>query len=100
MSPGDLPGEAVRPGQRVRVHYHLRLGGFSVVSTATGLVVANVSTITLAGVQFRVQAAGLDRIRRERRRAVCAYAVGAVTELGILPELGSRRRVSFNPYKA
>jgi hypothetical protein len=65
--PGGDPRAAaaagVTPGHRVRVHYHLRRGDFSVTSVATGLVVANVPDITLAGVRFGVQPGGLARIR-------------------------------------
>jgi hypothetical protein len=88
------------PGLRVRVHYNLHRGGFSVISTATGRVIAHVTDITMTGVRFRVQPAGLAQIRAERRRAVCAYAIGTVAQVNTAPSLAGRRRVTFNPYRA
>jgi hypothetical protein len=92
--------DAVAPGQRVRVHYNLHHGGFSVISTATNRVIAHVTDITLTGVRFRVQPAGLARIRAEGCRAVCAYAIGTVAKVNTAPSLAGRRRVPFNPYRA
>ena len=92
--------DAVVPGQRVRVHYNLHRHCFSVISTATGRVIAHVTDITLTGVQFRVQPAGLAKIRAEGRRAVCAYVIGTVAQVNTAPPLAGRRRVTFNPYRA
>jgi len=88
------------PGTRVRVHYNLHRGGFSVVNRSTGRVVANVPDITLANVEFRVQPSGLARIRREHCRAVCAYAVGDIVTVNASPDVSAMRRITFNPYRA
>jgi hypothetical protein len=92
--------DAIAPGTRVRVHYNLHRGGFSVVSRTTGRVVAWVRDITLTDVVFRVQASGLARIRREHCRAVCAYAVGTIESVNDDPETNGQHRVTFNPYRA
>jgi hypothetical protein len=84
-------------GARVRVHWNLHRLDWSV--TVHGLVVANVPDITLADVTFRVQPAGLARIRASGRRAVCAYAVGVVTAVGTGPDVTGMERVSFNPHR-
>jgi hypothetical protein len=96
----DATRPAVMPGDRVRVHYNLHKGGYSVVSRATGRVVANVGDITLTGVEFRVQPAGLRKIREAKCRQVCAYATGTVAAVDTEPALAGMRRVSFNPYRA
>lgn len=83
------------PGMRVRVHYNLRRGGFSIV--VRNRVAANVPCITLTAVTFHVQPAGVARIRRKRRREVCAYATGVIEEFGIAPDISSMQRVRFSP---
>jgi hypothetical protein len=89
-----------RTGTRVRVHYNLHAGGFSVVNPATGRVEWRAADITLTGVQFRVQPAGLARIRATGRREVCAYATGLVAAVSTAPDLAGLRKVTFNPYRA
>jgi hypothetical protein len=88
------------PGLRVTVHYHLRRHDFSVADPAARRVIANVDDVTLTGVQFRVQPAGLARIRANRCREVCAYAVGTLTAARSDPDVTGWRRVTFNPYRA
>jgi hypothetical protein len=100
MSAGAACPAPVAPGQQVRVHYNLNRSGFSVISRATGRVVAHVSDITLTDVRLRVQPAALARIRAERRHAVCAYAIGTVAHVNTAPPLAGRCRVMFNPYGA
>lgn len=89
-----------QPGQRVRVHYHLRRKDFSVTDPRLSLVIANVADITLADAVFRVQPGGLARIREQGQRAVCAYAVGTVTAVSSGPDLPGWGRVTFNPFRA
>jgi hypothetical protein len=95
----DDQASGIQPGDRMRVHVNLHRGNFSVMDPRTGRVVAGVDDITLADVAFRVQPAGLRRIRRERQRAVCAYAIGTVVAVGTQPDVTGCDRVSFNPYK-
>src|ERR1017187_4414252 len=96
--PGDAPDTArLVPGLRVRVHYNLHRGGFSVV--AGNRVAANVADITLTAVTFRVQPAGLARIRREGRREVCAYATGLIEAFQTAPDVTAMQKVAFNPHR-
>lgn len=83
-------------GMPVRVHFNLHVGGFSV--TVGGRVVARVPAITLAGVEFRVQQGGLAAARRERRRRVCAYALGTIESLDPSPDVAGLRKVTFRPW--
>ena len=96
----DPRAREIHPGDRVRVHVNLHKLNLSVVNPRTGLVIAGVDDITLAGVTFRVQSAGLERIRRHRQRAVCAYAIGTVVAVGTRPDVSGHDRVSFNPFAA
>lgn len=86
-------------GARRRVHRNLHRNDWSVTGPA-GRVEAHVSDITLAGVEFRVQPAGLARVRATGRRAVCAYAVGTVRAVSTGPDTAGLARVAFNPHKA
>src|ERR1017187_2795869 len=96
--PGDAPDTArLVPGLRVRVHYNLHRGGFSVV--AGNRVAANVADITLTAVTFRVQPAGLARIRREGRREVCPYATGLIEAFQTAPDVTAMQKVAFNPHR-
>jgi len=67
-----------------------------------GKVVAHANAVIVTNVTFRVQAAGVQRIRNQGQREVVAYVRGDVTVLpglaaGELPE--SARRVCFNPFQ-
>lgn len=87
-------------GQRMRVHYNLHRGDFSVTDPSIGRVVANVTDITLTDVTFRVQPSGLRRIRERGTREVCAYVVGIVATVNTGPAVTGMRRVTFNPHRA
>lgn len=95
MEPRAMP----QRGQRLRVHYHIKRGDFSVVDPRTGRVLVNVPDVTLEGAVLRVQPAGLARIRREKQRKVCAYVVGTLAAACSAPDLSGWRKVAFNPYR-
>ena len=94
------PVPALQPGMRVRVHYNLHRGDFSVIDPRIGRVVANVSEITLTDATFRVQPGGLRTMRERKQRAVCAYAIGYVAEVEGSRDLTGYDRVTFNPWRA
>lgn len=94
----DHTSAELRPGLRVRVHVNLHKGNLSVIDPWVGRVIANVEDITITGVAFRVQPGGLRRIREQRQRAVCAYAMGTVAAVNSNPDVTGHRRVSFNPF--
>jgi hypothetical protein len=97
MAADHTPAE-VRPGLRVRVHVNLHKGNLSVVDPRISRVIASVDDITLTDVSFRVQPGGLRRIREQRQRTVCAYAVGTVAAVNSEPDVTGHRRVTFNPF--
>jgi hypothetical protein len=84
-------------GTRRKVHWNLHRQDFRV--TAGGRVVASVDDITLADVEFRVQPAGLARIRSTGRRLVCAYATGIVVAVSTGPDVRGLCRIGFNPHR-
>jgi hypothetical protein len=93
------------PGQRVWVHRNLHRLDFSVTNPGTGRVIRNpdgtlgVPDVTLTGVTFRIQSAGLAAARRNESRNVCAYAAGTLTAVRTDPDVTGWRRVTFNPFR-
>jgi hypothetical protein len=87
---------------RVRVHWNLHRGGYSV--TVKGRVVATPASVCLTDVRFVVSDASLARMRRLGRRKVVAWAEGTVCDCARCPcsDPGTATpvRVSFNPWKA
>ena len=92
--------DPLAPGTPVKVYYNLHKGGYSVVSRATGRVVAWVQDITLTDVTFRVQPAGVRRIRERHQREVVAYVIGTIKDVESGPDVAGMRQVAFNPYRA
>lgn len=86
-------------GRRLRVHYNLHKGGFSVVDPRAGRVIAHVDDITLTEAEFRVQPGGLARIRETGVRQVMAYVLGTVAEVDTSPDLAGCPVVRFNPHR-
>lgn len=87
----------LRVGQRVFVHANLHTGGFSVTDPRRHRVIAHVDDITLTRVEFRFRPACVRRLRAERRRRVCAYAVGIIETVNTAPaEQGIR--IAYNPF--
>lgn len=86
-------------GERVRSHFNLHRLDYSIVSPATGRVIASADTLTLANVTFRVQPGGLRRIRAKGQREVCAYCVGTLVATDAAPCLEGWRRITFNPHR-
>jgi nickel-dependent lactate racemase len=67
----------------------------------TRRVVSHVEFVHLENVRFIVSAAGLERVRREQRKQVIAFAEGDITNSNgeKCNSNPSWARVYFNPYK-
>lgn len=79
----------------VQVYFNLHRRCWSI--RQRGLVVGHAKTITLTNVSWRVNKAGRERVRREGRKNVHAYADGAVYPVFTLD--GTEHRVRYNPYE-
>jgi hypothetical protein len=88
----------VEHGARVRVHFNLHRGDYSIVDPRTGRVVANVETVTLRDVTFRVGEKTRLRTVATRSRSVHAYAVGIVEHVEHV-DVSTFARVTYNPYR-
>lgn len=87
-------------GQRVRIYYNLRKHCLSVMDKKTGLVIAHCDAINLENVKFIVSQAGLQRVRRNKRKSVIAFVEGDFTFSNgeKVIDNPSWTTVYFNPY--
>ncbi len=81
-----------------RVHRNLNRGDWSV--TTPGARVARAQVYALAGVTFKVSAAGRARVLARKVRAVHAWAVGTPVTTWPRDAAGPLVIVTYNPYRA
>lgn len=85
---------------KTRIYYNLHKHCLSVQQKVAGRwkVVKHVDEIALRNVQFKVSAAGRDRVLRERRKNVHAFVEGE--EIPFIPKTFSYQdEITYNPYK-
>ena len=88
---------------KVRVYYNLNRAVWSVQHYIPGKgwrVREYLDSLVLEDVTFKVSEAGRQRVIREGRKNVHAYAVGTLVERNGGGYSGHLARVSYNPYKA
>lgn len=84
---------------RVEVYWNLHRHCYSVRALqgpSKGRVIAHLPEVNLTDVQFVVQTAGRERVRRERRKTVHAFVRGRWTQT--VPNI-IRLAVTYNPYR-
>lgn len=102
---------------KVKAYFNLHSSKWSVVALEgdhKGRVIAHCDRVQLLDIEFKVSAKGRDRVLKEKRKNVHAFAIGRLYawegttrryELGrmYLPPMGWRgtsdTQVSYNPYK-
>jgi hypothetical protein len=85
---------------RVRVYFNLHRRCWSVVALSgpdAGRVIDHADKVVLEDVTFVVRPAGRERVLRERKKNVHAFAVGTLANM--LP-LGCKDRITYNPFKS
>ena len=82
---------------KARVYWNLHKKCWSIQDRTTGRVCMHVEAITLADAKFVVRPAGREKVRREGKKNVHAFAVGDVSLRDGLAT-SSGRRVTYNPY--
>lgn len=89
---------------RVRVYRNLNNGKWSIQSMSgefKGKVVGHVAHLKLTNVEFKVSMAGRARILKEKRKNVCAFAVGYLTSINASHEqCNESNEITFNPYES
>lgn len=92
-------GMSLKKDDRVEVYYNLHKGGFSIKSLekgeCKGKVVAYSSTVLMTNGKFSASQSGIQKIREEKRKRVCAVVRG--TFEGTESEIQGDT-IYFNPY--
>jgi len=96
-----VEGRTLQSMERIDVYYNLHKGGFSIRSSDKrnpnyNKVVAYASSLSLINCEFKVSQAGLQKIRKNKRKAVCAFVRGYFAEA--TGDRNEMREVYFNPY--
>ena len=88
---------------KVRVYWNLHKKMWSVQDRKTGLVIAHTDHIALTDAKFVVRKAGQEKVRREGKKNVHAFAVGTVYPADMYALIGYSsfdvKKVTYNPYK-
>ena len=85
-------------GAKVQVYFNLHKKCLSVRGLPSRLVVAHTNRIALKDVTFKVSEAGRQRVVREQRKNVHAFAEGTLFARQCL-DLSDGGRVTYNPYR-
>lgn len=84
----------------VDVYWNLHKGGWSVRSRLTGRVMMVVDSVALRDVRFVVQPAGRERVRREGKKNVHAFARGRLITCDDIDWLmWPVAKAIYNPYR-
>ena len=99
-----IPTAIPEEGTRVRVYWNLHKHCYSFQSTDTGRVIAHNNVCLLKDAKLIVRKAGNEKVRREGKKNVHAFAVGRIAdrdsfEAVILKPVISKRAITYNPYK-
>lgn len=98
-------GRSIENGQRIKVYFNLHNKKYSAVAMSgsdKGRVLGHFDEVVLDKVSFVVSEAGRQRVIREKKKNVHAYAIGTLwktyqTLMGQSRIVGSKLR--YNPYK-
>lgn len=84
---------------KVRIYWNLHKKCWSVQDRKTGRVIRHETTCVLSDGKFIVRKAGQEKVRREGKKNVHAFAVGTVSTLDSRAFMQDTcRPVTYNPY--
>jgi len=83
---------------QVDVYKNLHTGNWSVLDRKTGRVCKHLDRVSLRDVTFVVRPAGRERVRREGKKYVHAFARGTFMHFHDTLRIPHGVRVSYNPY--
>ncbi len=87
-------------GRKVKVYRNLKQSCFSIKDANTNRVIAHADILMLSNVQFTVSEKTRQRVLREKKKYVHAYAVGILTAIeGAWKEGFKTFKVTYNPFK-
>ena len=93
----SFKGRTITKGQVVEVYRNLNNGLLSIRDYKTKHVLAHCETVELQGVQFKISQKGRERVLREKRKNVHAFAIGRY--MGNPQAFSGQRQLTYNPYK-
>ena len=85
--------------KKVRVYWNLHNKIWSVQDCKSGLVIDHVDHISLSEAKFVVRKGGQERVRKEGKKNVHAFAVGYIAYRITNDKTFNWYRVTYNPYK-
>jgi len=85
--------------RKVRMYWNLHKHLWSVQDCKTGRVTDHVTALTLADAKFVVRPTGREKVRREGKKNVHAFAVGHISLKNGIATVLNARPVTYNPYK-
>ena len=90
----------VDPDRKVKVYRNLKHGREAPMWSIQqdGVIVAHAEELILRDVKFLINKAGQEKVRKEKRKNVHAFAVGYLAFDGYVP-VGRAVSISYNPYK-
>ncbi len=86
----------VSEGEKVKVHYNLHEGGFTIASAKTGLVLAYAPVVNLINVKTTVRENDRQMVIAKGAKNVHAHIVGYFTFNSI--DMEGARQMTYNPY--
>lgn len=83
--------------QKVKVYWNLHKNCWSILDAKTERVIGYANTIELKNVELRVRHGGFERVQREGKKNVHAFAIGELVRIdGDMPE-GLNRVITYRP---
>lgn len=103
-----MPSNPFNPNRKVYVYRNLRRNCLSLQQS--GLIVGYAEAVILQNVEFRVRESGRQRVLREGRKNVHAFAIGMVEQVYTIPytwvlnadrifDRDTSCQISYNPYR-
>lgn len=86
-------------GKKVRIYWNLHRKVWSVQDYKTKRVISYCYFIKLSSVEFKVSQAGRERVLKEKKKNVHAYAIGTIEDYKPFLKKDKVQGVTYNPYK-
>jgi hypothetical protein len=97
MTNSLLINSDIKINQRVKVYRNLRKKVFSVLDKKSCRVISYQDALILSDVEFKIQKAGQERVRREKQKNVHAYVIGNYIGNKV-DSIEKNKLIYYNPY--
>jgi hypothetical protein len=86
-------------GKKVKVYFNLHKKKWSIQDYQTRRVIGHTDFLKLTHVKFKVSQAGRERVLREHKKNVHAYAIGTIQDFSASGLKDTFSHITYNPYK-